>query len=114
MRLAYHAADVMVLPSEYEPWALVVNEAMAAGCPVVASDVVGAAWDMVADGVCGRLFPSGDLAALTGALRDVTDPARFESYRDAVGPALAKWRREADPVEGLRAALRFVRLLDQE
>ncbi len=45
---------------------------------------------------------------------DVTDPARFESYRDAVGPALAKWRREADPVKGLRAALRFVRLLDQE
>src|SRR5262249_7303244 len=31
MRLAYHAADVLVLPSSFEPWAVVVNEAMAAG-----------------------------------------------------------------------------------
>ena len=111
MRLAYHAGDVMVLPSDYEPWALVVNEAMAAGCPVVASDVVGAAWDLVKDGVSGRIFPSGDLAALAEVLLDVTDDGRYARYREATAEALADWRRRADPVQGIRAALRSVGLL---
>ncbi len=111
MRLAYHAAHVMVLPSDFEPWAVVVNEAMAAGGPVVASDVVGAAWDMVGDGVSGRLFPRGDLEGLVEALLDVTDDAAYERYRDAVPGALAEWRRRADPVDGIRAALRSVGLL---
>ena len=35
---AYHAADICVLPSDMEPWALVVQEAMAAGLAVVSSD----------------------------------------------------------------------------
>ena len=37
---AYHASDVLVLPSDQEPWALVVQEAMAAGLAVIASDAV--------------------------------------------------------------------------
>ncbi|MCH7799417.1 MAG: glycosyltransferase family 4 protein [Planctomycetes bacterium] len=111
MRLAYHVADVMVLPSDYEPWALVVNEAMAAGCPVVSSDVVGAAWDMVKDRVSGRLFPAGDIDALTEALLDVTDAATGARYREATDEALADWRRRADPVEGIRQALQSVGVL---
>jgi glycosyltransferase involved in cell wall biosynthesis len=112
MRLVYHASDVLVLPSDYEPWALVVTEAMAAGCLVVASDVVGAAWDLIEDRVSGRVFPSGNLEALTEALMQVTDPRSFRRYRDAVAPALEAWRKKVDPVEGVRAALRSVGLLD--
>ncbi len=112
MRLAYHAAHVMVLPSDYEPWAVVVNEAMAAGCPIVASDVVGAAWDMVRDGESGRLFPRGDLEGLVMALLDVTDVAAYERYRDATPGALADWRRRADPVDGVRRALQSAGVLD--
>ena len=73
---AYHASDVLVLPSDQEPWALVVQEAMAAGLAVIASDAVGAAHDMVEDRVSGRIFPIGNVAALTDALRDVTDELR--------------------------------------
>jgi len=47
------------------PWALVVIEALAAGCPVISSDVVGAAWELIEDGVNGRIFPSGDLGSLS-------------------------------------------------
>ncbi len=54
-------ADVFVLPSRHEPWGLIVNEAMAAGCAVVLSDEVGAYADLVTDGVEGFVFPVGDI-----------------------------------------------------
>jgi glycosyltransferase involved in cell wall biosynthesis len=63
----YHAADILVLPSETEPWGLVVNEAMTAGALPIVSDRVGAAPDLVA-GV-GEIYPCGDVDALTAALQ---------------------------------------------
>jgi glycosyltransferase involved in cell wall biosynthesis len=65
----YHAADIIVLPSEREPWGLVINEAMAAGVIPVVSDRVGAAPDLVV-GV-GEVYPCGDTALLTDALSRV-------------------------------------------
>ena len=44
----YTAADVMVLPSEYDAFGVVVNEAMLCGCPAIASDSVGAGRDLIA------------------------------------------------------------------
>ena len=55
----YHAADVLVLPSESEPWGLVVNEAMAAGALPVLSDRVGATPDLVSG--LGEIYPCGDI-----------------------------------------------------
>jgi glycosyltransferase involved in cell wall biosynthesis len=60
-------AHVFVLPSGHEPWGAVVNESMAAGTPVIASDRVGAAYDMILEGRTGWTFPVGrahDLALL--------------------------------------------------
>ena len=68
-------ARCLVLPSETteldrEPWGLVVNEAMHAGLPVVASTAVGAAaGGLVEDGKNGFVFPEGDAGALAEALR---------------------------------------------
>jgi len=64
----YGAADVFVLPSDHEPWGAVVSEAMACGLPVVVSDHVGSAPDLVTDGDNGAVFPRGDAYALAGAL----------------------------------------------
>jgi glycosyltransferase involved in cell wall biosynthesis len=61
-------AELTVVPSRTEPWGVVVNEALAVGCPVVVSDAVGAAEDLVRDGVNGRVFPAGDVPALARAL----------------------------------------------
>ena len=62
----YHAADIMVLPGEAEPWGLAVNEAMAAGVLPVVSDRVGAGPDLIV-GV-GEVYPCGDTARLADAL----------------------------------------------
>jgi glycosyltransferase involved in cell wall biosynthesis len=64
----YALADRCVVPSLDEPWGVVVNEALACGCPVLASDAVGAAVDLVRDGADGWVVPAGDVAALASAL----------------------------------------------
>lgn|SRR3990167_1707448 len=43
----YFISDVFVLPAHWEPWGLVINEAMAAGLPVIVSDQVGCVDDLV-------------------------------------------------------------------
>jgi glycosyltransferase involved in cell wall biosynthesis len=68
---AYASGDVFVLPSLYEPWGLVVNEAMASGLPCVVSDAVGSSEDLIAAGETGSVFPSGDVAALAELLRSL-------------------------------------------
>ncbi len=98
-------SDVLIVPSAYEPWGLVVNEACAAGMAVVSSDAVGAAAELVRDGVNGRLVPAGDAAALARALREVTEPGVIDRMKAASGGVLGAWRARADPVEGLRRAL---------
>jgi glycosyltransferase involved in cell wall biosynthesis len=65
----YTAADLMVLPSEYEPFGVVVNEASCCGCPVAASDRVGAATDLIAPVNPDFIFPCGDVPALTRLLQ---------------------------------------------
>src|SRR5262249_17789801 len=60
----YKAADLMVLPSTYEPFAVVANEAMCCGCPVLASDQVGAARDLVLPVAPEFVFPAGNVDAL--------------------------------------------------
>jgi glycosyltransferase involved in cell wall biosynthesis len=78
----YAQADVFVLPSRSEPWGMVLNEAAAAGLPLVATDGVGAAHDLVEDGVNGFRVPVGDEAALATAL---TRLAVDEPFRLAAG-----------------------------
>ena len=71
----YAAVDMFVLPSLSEQWGMVLNEAAAAGLPIVASEAAGAAWDLVDDGVNGFRVPVGDIAAIASALaRLAADP----------------------------------------
>jgi glycosyltransferase involved in cell wall biosynthesis len=64
--------DVLVLPSRQEPFGTVVAEAMAAGVPVVATDVDGLP-ELVSDGITGALVEPGDTAALAVAVLRVLD-----------------------------------------
>lgn len=103
----YRLADVLVLPSDYEPWGVVVNEAACAGLALVCSDVVGAAAELLRDRRNGRSFRAGDVTSLVAALRDVTNEANLCRYRATSPQVLESWRKKADPVDGLRRALDF-------
>jgi glycosyltransferase involved in cell wall biosynthesis len=100
-------ADVFVLPSQHEPWGLIVNEAMASGCAVVVSSDVGCHADLVTDGIDGYVYPVGDLNALCVALEHVfatpQTPARMGA---AASRRMATWSFEED-VQGLRDALAY-------
>jgi glycosyltransferase involved in cell wall biosynthesis len=79
----YAAADVFVLLSLNETWAVVVNEAAACGLPLILSDQVGAAHDLLEDGVNGYVVPAGrDEAAAALALRELCDD---DALREAAG-----------------------------
>ena len=104
----YDLCDVFVLPSEREPWGLVINEVMNAGKPVIVSDRIGAAADLVEHGVNGFVYPARDVSALTACLQRMMASGE---HRAAMGQrALAKiqhydFRADRD---GLVAALNAV------
>jgi glycosyltransferase involved in cell wall biosynthesis len=78
----YAAADVFVLPSRSEQWGMTLNEAGAAGLPLVATDAAGGAHDLIEDAVSGFRVAAGDEQALAAAL---TRLATDEPFRDAAG-----------------------------
>jgi glycosyltransferase involved in cell wall biosynthesis len=91
----YTSADLMVLPSEYEPFAVVVNEAMCCGCPVAASDHVGAARDLVAPVRKEFVFRCGDVAALAVLLSDaLADRVRLALLGSAAVAHMRTWSPE--------------------
>ena len=107
----YRTCDVLVLPSDFEPWALVINEAVCAGLAVVSSNVVGASAELVRENVNGRLFPPGDLKSLIRVLSEVTVDGESDRLKASSAAVLADWRKRGDPVAGLLAAVKSVGVL---
>jgi glycosyltransferase involved in cell wall biosynthesis len=104
----YAAADIFVLPSGYEPWGLALNEAMCFDLPVIASDAVGAAPDLVRHEENGFVYPAGDIDALAEALRRLLDDSERRLRMGARSRAIVTaFSYEAD-VQGILEALRSV------
>jgi glycosyltransferase involved in cell wall biosynthesis len=102
-------ADVFVLPSRYDGWGVVVNQAIGAGLPVICSDAVGAGHDLVEEGVNGLLFPAGEVAALEACMeRFLADPGLAARWGAASRAKAAAWtpdRGAAKWVEVFREVL---------
>lgn len=78
----YKASDVFVLPSVFEPWGLVVNEAMTLGLPAVVSSDVGCRKDLIETGNNGYIFESDNVYDLLEKLEsiiklDIASASRF-------------------------------------
>jgi glycosyltransferase involved in cell wall biosynthesis len=105
----YAAIDIVALTSRNEGTPVTLIEAMAAGCPVVATDVGGVA-DLVEDGMNGLLVAAGDTRAFGEALvRLARDPVERERLgRNGRARVLARYQadRLADELDRLyRVAL---------
>ena len=109
----YTAADLLVLPSEFEPFGLVVNEAMCCGCAVAASARCGAAGDLVAPVDPEFVFPCGDIGVLVKILKDAAaDKAHLKSIARAGLAQVQKWSPErniAGTIEAVRIAVSRIR-----
>ena len=68
----YSAADILVVPSRYEPFGMVVLEGMLHGLPVIAAEVGGPA-DILQHGRTGLLFPPRNVTALAAVLRQLVE-----------------------------------------
>jgi phosphatidylinositol alpha-mannosyltransferase len=97
----YRTADVMCAPSTgFESFGMVLVEAMAAGRPVVASNIAGYR-EVVRDGIDGLLVPPGDEAALARALVRLLSDKELQQYLGQNGRARASrfaWSYVADEV----------------
>lgn len=120
----YGLAGAFVHPATLDQWALVINEAAAAGLPLVVSDGTGAAPDLVDEGSNGFTFPAADEAALARALDRIAslpdaeraafgDRSRIlverftpETYGEALWHAVQRGRPRAD--RGLSLAARAI------
>jgi len=99
-------ADVFVLPSRYDGWGVVVNQALGAGLPVICSDAVGAGVDLVTHGENGQIFTSGDVHSLTQAMKALTaDPVRARAWGENSLARSGKWT----PVCGAQRWLKLIK-----
>lgn len=77
------AADLLILPSRWDGWGMVVNEALSVGVPVIVSDRCGAA-DLIQNGVNGYVFRAEDVTHLRGCLAAFLDArADWPAFRTA-------------------------------
>jgi len=100
----YARADALVIPSRHDGWALVVNEAFGAGLPVIASDAVGAAIELVRPGETGEIVPAGEVEPLAEAL------LRVQPQATRMGAAAREVAR--DRLLPSQAAARLARIVE--
>lgn len=101
----YAAADVLVLPSDYETWGLVVNEGMQFGLPAVVSSKVGSQRDLIVEGQTGMVFPQGDAAGLAACLQRFHDEPGLAARLGVNARAHIATYSTANSLAGIRRAL---------
>lgn len=105
----FSIADIFVLPSTDEPWGLVINEAMNFGLPIITTDKVGAAPDLVKNKENGFIYSVGDIEKLASLLlKLLEEPDLREKMGKRSLEIIDKWSYKED-IEGILAALEYTR-----
>ncbi|HKE13982.1 MAG TPA: glycosyltransferase family 4 protein [Kofleriaceae bacterium] len=104
---AYAAADLLVLPSGWdETWGLVVNEALNFSLPVIVSDRVGCAEDLVRPGWNGFVVDHADVGALARAIGTLVAEPGARTMLGARGRTLVDGYSVERCADGIEAACR--------
>ena len=93
----YADSDVLVLPSRYEVWGLVINEALEHGLPIIATEAVGAVDDLVLSDVNGYVTRTGDVDELREAMARIADwdDIRWHSAATTGAEIAGRWSIDA-------------------
>ncbi|NND81209.1 MAG: glycosyltransferase family 4 protein [Gammaproteobacteria bacterium] len=80
--LYFSIADLLVFPSEKEPYGAIAAETLSFGLPIVASDRIGALGSSIFAGQNGLVYPVGNVPAMAKAIRDVLKPENCKAFGD--------------------------------
>ncbi|MEI6891694.1 MAG: glycosyltransferase family 4 protein [Pontiella sp.] len=80
----YSGADVFVLPSRFDGWGAVENEAASLGLPIIGTDLCGASMHVIVEGINGFRVKAGNVASLANALKAyIQTPPRIVAHGQA-------------------------------
>ena len=105
----YAMADIFVLPSEHEPWGLVVNEAMCFGLPVIVSNMIGSGGDLIKEGENGYIFQACKIFDLEQKIRLLlSNTVNGSRLRDTSRKIISKWSYK-EGVSGILSCLKSIK-----
>lgn len=94
MPAVYRLANVFVLPSKSETWGLSINEALASGIPVIASDGCGACGNLLQQGINGMVFQSNNVRDLIIKMNDIRSPSVYATMQEQAKPSVQEFSIE--------------------
>ena len=99
--LILRSADCLILPSRYEPWGMVIQEAAASGCTIIASKECGSSEVFVKDNKNGFLFNASDSNALLESMIKMHETStnvllemKFESFYNSFSKTINLWENQ--------------------
>jgi len=104
----YALADAFIFPTLSDPWGFVVNEAMACGLPIIATNVAGCVADLVHDGESGLIVPARNVRALSSAMNRVANDSDLRARISERSSNLILEYSPANWAEGVSKAVHSV------
>jgi glycosyltransferase involved in cell wall biosynthesis len=105
LRLCYYASDIFVLPTHYDPWGLVINEAMACALPVITTNAAGASLDLIKNN--GYVIRPGDVHSLSSAIEALMDAKLRKAFGEESRRIISKWTYK-ESLESFENMLRYL------
>jgi len=102
------AADVFVLPTLFDVWGFVINEAMVCGCPIVTTYNAGAAWDLVRNGGNGYIVEPRNARQLCEAINIILSDDDLRRAMKQKSTEMIKDFSYHKSLEGFRGAIDYV------
>jgi glycosyltransferase involved in cell wall biosynthesis len=103
----YALAEALIFPTHSDPWGLVVNEAMACGLTIIASDVAGCVPDLVQGSENGFIFRRSDLDGLADAMATIAGQPDLAKCMGARSLEIIQAYTPEACAAGLAAAINF-------